>query len=143
MGEEVYGLDEAGNRIKHLFPDEGKLYDQTKNGKVILNHANTANAMIKFVYIAPLDKTQKKILMLRIGNPLASGKSISHLAIALQLGLRENEVVRIEAEAVKIVSAFMEKVCVLDGVGAFNKETKLENEVKNSLFDGQRSQEQT
>ena len=108
-----------------------------KNGKKVINHVKIANDMVKMICMSPVHDLIKRIMILRIGSPLMNQKPLSHLGIALRLGLKENEVFRLEREGIGIVTEFMERVCVQDAVGAFNKEAKV-NDVKNIISDGHR-----
>lgn len=102
-----------------------------------ISHMETANASIKLIQVAPLHETIKKILTLRIGGPIVNKREMTHLAIALRLGLKEDEVRRLEAEGVAILKDYMTKICISDGIGVFNKEGS-ENKIKNTLIEGQR-----
>jgi hypothetical protein len=99
---------------------------------VTINHVDTANAAIKMIMSTPLHDKIKRIMIMRIGSPILKQKAMSHLAIALQLGMREGEVLRLEMEGVMIVRDYMDKVCMKDSMDKFNKEGK-PNDVKNIL----------
>jgi hypothetical protein len=121
-------LDQAINRIK----EEERLYKEDKRGKLTIKHIDTANATVKMIMQAPIHDLIKKIMILRVGSPVMKQKPMSHLSIALQLGMREGEVAKLEREGVQIVTEFMEKVCLQDSVEKFNKEGN-QNDVKNIL----------
>ena len=127
MADEKLNLQEAINKVEA----EDRLYSE-KRGKLVINHERTANAMVKMVMLAPIHDTIKRIMILRIGSPLLKQKPLSHLAIALQLGMKESEVFKLEREGIEIVTEFMNRICLPEAVGKFNKEGS-ESEVRNIL----------
>ena len=129
MADEKLNLQEAINKVEA----EDRLYSE-KRGKLVINHERTANAMVKMVMLAPIHDTIKRIMILRIGSPLLKQKPMSHLAIALQLGMKEAEVFKLEKEGIEVVTEFMDRICLPEAVGKFNKEGNA-NEVKNILVD--------
>lgn len=120
-------------QIVNKLEAEKKAEKQINRVKTTINHVETANAAVKMIMLAPLHDKIKQIMILRIGSPLMKQKAMSHLAIALQLGMKESEVFRLEMEGVQIVRDYMEKVCLQDAIGKFNKEGS-EAEVKNRLI---------
>jgi len=85
-----------------------KLYEK-KDGKMHVDHASTANAMVMFIANVPMDKWIKKIMIMRIGAPLLNKAAMSHMQIALRLGMLEKEVQEIEAEGIRICNEFMDR----------------------------------
>lgn len=102
------GPKEAEELIRARKEGRIKLYDR-KDGKIVINHVATANAMAMFLVNVPMPKIFKKVLLMRIGSPLVHKKSMSHMAIALQLGMNVAEVHEIEAEALRICNDFMSR----------------------------------
>ena len=122
------------NQVIHELEQTKREPSQSERTKTTINHVDTANAAIKMVMLAPLHDKIKRIMILRIGSPILKQRAMSHLAIALQLGMREEEVFRLEMEGIQIVRDFMEKVCLTDSVAKFNKDGS-EAEVRNTLSD--------
>lgn len=88
---------------------ERKLFTLDKTGTVQVDHVATANALIKLIRFAPIDKVIKQIMIMRIGNPLMHGKQMSHISIAIALGMTIEEVIELEKIGVKLVNEFMER----------------------------------
>jgi hypothetical protein len=101
--------------------------------KLVINHEQTANAAIKLVMLTPMPQLIREIMIMRIANPALKRGAMSHLAIAMQLGMREGEVLKLECEGVQIVREYMRKTSLHDGIGKFNKEGN-ENEVRNIIL---------
>jgi hypothetical protein len=132
-------VDNSVNRLEQvnrIIAEEERLH-KTENGKLVINHAKTADAMIKFICMAPVDNYIKRIMVMRIGSAFKNQKAqpMSHLQIALLLGETEEKIFQLEREGIVVVSEFMERVCLADGVNAFNKERSIENDVRSTLDD--------
>lgn len=103
---------QTANEVEAYLKDrkEGRvrLYEQ-KDGKMVIDHVRTANAMSMFVANTPMPKIFKQILIMRIGSPLIHKKPMTNMAIALHNGMRVEEVEEIEREALKICNEFMQR----------------------------------
>jgi len=83
----------------------------------------------------PMSPEIKKIMVLRIGNPLTKKSEMTHLAIALQLGMREEEVFQLERIGIEKVSKYMERTTIQDGINSFNKDSKNVKKTRSTLLD--------
>lgn len=106
--DELLSANQVAELLENRRTGKDKLYKK-ENGKIVVDHVRTANAMAMFVVNIPMDKIFKKILLMRIGSPLVHKKAMSHTAIALSLGMNEPEVREIEKIALGICNEFMEK----------------------------------
>jgi len=132
MNKPINRIDEAN----HIIAEQDRLH-KTENGKLVINHSKTADAMIKFICMAPVDDYIKRIMVMRIGSAFKTQKAqpMSQLQIALLLGETEEKIFQLEREGIAVVSEFMERVCLADGVNAFNRERSIENDVRSTLDD--------
>lgn len=106
--DELLSADQVAQILENRRTGRDKLYKR-ENGKLVVDHERTANAMAMFIANVPMDKIFKKILLMRIGSPLIHKKPMSHTAIAMSLGMMEPEVREIEKIALGICNEFMIK----------------------------------
>lgn len=106
--DELLSADQVAEILHNRRTGKDKLYKR-ENGKLVVDHVRTANAMSMFIVNIPMQKIFKKILLMRIGSPLIHKKPMSHTAIAIELGMTEPEVREIEKIALGICNEFMEK----------------------------------
>lgn len=95
-----------------------------------VNHADVANQVIKVISVLNIDPYIKRVMTMRILAPMLTGKSKSHLSIALELGMTEDEVKEIEQYGIGIVNDLLQKCSSADFVNKFNRDSKVEQEVK-------------
>lgn len=107
-----------------------RLYSR-QNGRLVVDHARTANAMVMFIANIPMDKYIKKILIMRLGCPLINHKPMSHLQVALRLGMKESEVQQLEDAGKTICNEYMERVS--DGVVALQGNASLITDTLNDV----------
>lgn len=94
-----------------------KLYDM-KNNVMHVDHLATASTMVEFINAMPdnvMDHWIKEIMIARIGRPALNGRKMTHLAIAIELGMRESQVKELEKIGVKICNEYLERVTLLEG----------------------------
>ena len=115
---------------------------QEKNKKRIVNpdlmkrdaprveHKEMANLLIKVINVIKMDPTIKKVLTMRVMGPMITGHEKTHLSIALELGINEEEIVQIEQAGMVIVNKYLEKVDPMDSMQSFNRDRIVEREVK-------------
>ena len=101
--------------------------------KLVIKHEETANAAIKLVMLTPMPQIIREIMIMRIANPALKRGAMSHLNIAMQLGMREGEVLKLEIEGVHLVREYMRKMTFADAIGKFNKENNAD-EVKRIIL---------
>lgn len=130
-------IDEAKAEIeKEAQVDNEPEYNlYTGRDKKNIDHVKTASAMVKFINCVPMSPEIKKIMVLRIGNPLTKKSEMTHLAIALQLGMREEEVFQLERIGIEKVSKYMERTTIQDGINSFNKDSKNVKKTRSTLLD--------
>lgn len=139
MKEHEDNFEQAVNRFKAENTD----WKVNQKKRLTINHAEAANAMIKTINSAPeIPHVIKQILTLRIGAPFFLRKPMSHMQIAINLGLSFDEVVILEKEGLLVMKDILKQRSLMDGVLQFNKDGNF-NKVKQTFIDGQRSNEQT
>lgn len=109
---------------------DNSLYKKVIDGKIEVDHVATANAIIKFIMLVPMDRWVKKVMIMRIGDPTKQKKPMSSMAVALALGMTEDEVIEAEEYGKKVVGDFMQRVTAPEFVEKFNREKSLEAQVK-------------
>lgn len=103
----------SASQVEEILKDRnsGKMrLHRRQNGHLVVDHAKTANAMVMFIANIPMDKFIKKILIMRLGCPLINKKPMTHLQVALQLGMKEAEVVELEQVGLQECNSYMERV---------------------------------
>ena len=106
--DELLSADQVADVLDARRTGRDKLYKK-ENGKLVIDHVRTANAMAMFIVNIPMDKIIKKVLLMRIGSPLIHKKPMTHMAIAVSLGMLETEVREIEAIGLEACNEFMMK----------------------------------
>ena len=96
-------------------------------------HKDAANLTIKIVNTVRMDPIIKKVMTMRILEPLKTGKERTHLSIALELGIKVGEVHDIETAGLMILEKHLQKVSVIEGVEEFNRDRTVTNAVKNEI----------
>lgn len=109
LQDEVLNLSQAEQILADRKSGKVKLYDM-KDGRLTVDHARTANAMVMFIANVPMDPWIQKIMIMRLGAPFLNKHQMTPLSIALRLGMKESEVIEIEEEGKKICSDYMERV---------------------------------
>lgn len=113
----VDDLDQVDQYLNQRKEDmeSGKLFEEN-GGTITVDHVATANCLIKFINTIPkLDPWIKKILIMRLSRPLINGKPMSYLAIALELGMSEQDVKDLEIAGKKIANEWMARNTIEDG----------------------------
>lgn len=106
--DELLSADQVAEVLHNRRTGKDKLYKR-ENGRLVVDHVRTANAMAMFIVNIPMDRIFKKVLLMRLGSPLIHKKTMTHMAIALSLGMGEPEVREIEKVALGICNEFMQK----------------------------------
>ncbi len=89
---------------------------EVNNGQLNIDHLSAANMMVEFIHSIPnMDHWIKDVMIMRIGRPALNGKKMSHMAIALELGMTVKEVKECEKAGVAIANAWLEKVTFIEG----------------------------
>lgn len=132
--DKLLNIDEIVNTV--LSEEDFDVHSE-QGGKKVIDHVKVANAAVKFIQVAPIHSTIKKIMTLRISSPFKNGRHMSHMQVAIQLGLLEREVVALEQEGIYLVNEFMKRVCVTDGIGEFNADRRAQNNTRSTLGDEQ------
>lgn len=112
-----------------------KLFD-FKAGHVVVDHIATANVLAKFIELVPMDRWIKKVMLMRVGNPLMNKRQLSHMQIAITIGATVDEVIELERVGKIIVGKFLERCSAQEAVRKFETDLSAArnvNEVKNSM----------
>jgi len=92
-----------------------------------LSHTDTANALLKIINVTPgIPVLSRKVMSMRIINP-----GITVLAVALELGIRELDVVKYEKAGKSRVKDYIDRCSLQEHTDKFNVERSIENELKN------------
>ena len=120
--------DYAGGKLegKDLYPEYGK-------GTIKIDHKKVAHLFIKMITLAPLHPIVKKIMRLRLIGTKPLYRPFSPLQVALNLGLREEEVVSMEKEGLYILSDYHKKCCLHEASEEFNQNSRVQRDLKNDL----------
>lgn len=100
---------------------------------IIVNHVDAANILIRFIELTPMDEWCKKVMIMRIGNPLINCKPMTHIQIALALGCMEDEVREIEEAGKNIVNDYMKKVTQPEFIEKFERDRRLKAHVDDTF----------
>jgi len=127
----VDNLDQVDAYLKprNKAVEKEKLFE-FKDNVLQIDHVSTANVLAEFINSIPngaMDKWMKQILIMRIGRPALNGKKMSHLAIALELGMRVEEVKELEKIAIKICNDYLERVTLVEGARGNDNKSLLES----------------
>lgn len=99
----------------------------TKRNKETIDHAQTANTILKLINITPgLSIKSRKIMSMRIINP-----GISTLSVAIQFGIREFDVKKYEEDGKNKVKEYISHCSTQESINKFNTERIIENDLKN------------
>ena len=101
---------------------EKPLFTRNDNGRMTVEHAATANAMVKFIMACPIDPIIKSIMVLRIGYPLHNQKSASYMNIALRFGMTIDEVKDLEGIGKIAVSDCIGRISQQEAIDKVNKD---------------------
>lgn len=104
----LLSLDQASEVLKKRQAGKERLYSINK-GRVVVEHISTVNALCKFIATLNIDNWIKKVLIMRIGAPLIHKKPMTHLQIALKLGMKEEEVKELEAVGIEICNEALKR----------------------------------
>lgn len=114
-----------------------KLYDVDANGRVIVDHIAVANVLAKFIELCPMDRWIKKVMLMRVGNPLMNNRKMTHMQIAIIIGATVDEVIELENAGKIIVGRFLQHCSAQEAVDKFNSNSKLSrnvDDIKNKLI---------
>ena len=109
------------------------LYTKSPDGNIIVDHVRTANVLIRFIQLTPMDKWIKDVMIMRIGNPLINLKPATHMQIALTLGCMESEVREMEEVGTKIVNDYIRRVTQPEFVEKFERDRRNKASVDDTL----------
>lgn len=134
----VDDLDQVDEHIAQRKRDveSGALF-RMDNGTIKVDHEAAADALINFISAIPnLDPWIKKVMFMRLGAPLIGGKrakKMSHLAIALQLGMKEKEVKDLEKAGKAIANEWMRRVTTEEIIERGQKDGKKSSLINDTL----------
>ena len=107
--------------------------DKISTGNVSVQHLELANMVVKVINVLNVSPLVKKVVSKRIMSPALYGKELSHLSIALELGMREHEVRMLEKEGVEALSIHLSRVSSREFIDKFNRDKHLNKMVNESL----------
>jgi hypothetical protein len=117
--------DRKSNAKQHIMNQEAIEKDQP-----VFDHVKCANQAIKVIGILPIDDIIKTIMVRRLAHPLIAQCEITHLSLALELGLREYQVKEMEEFGIIVLEEFLNKHTAHDAVAKFNTNQTVEKAVK-------------
>ena len=130
---DVNSVEEFANLMKgrRQAAKEHKVNPKTTHAPfAFAKHVEMANLVVKVINVIDIDPIIQKVITMRILNPVLHGSEKSHMAIAIELGLTEDEVRNIEQAGITILDSYLQKICAEDFVNTFNRDKKLATEVK-------------
>jgi hypothetical protein len=98
-----------------------------------VDHILLANQWLKVINVVIQDQYVRNVMTQRIVTPLRTGQAKSHLIIALELGMREDEVIACEKEGKEILFRHLEACCSSEFVEKFNRDQRLRREVEKTI----------
>ena len=98
-----------------------------------MDHLNCANTLIKVISSMPMTEMVKKVMIARIIEPLRSGKERTHLSIALELGIKDGDVIEMEQIGSKIVSEHLNKYCNQEFIEKFNADRRAQVAIQKAI----------
>lgn len=101
---------------------ENPLFTRNDNGRMVIDHAATANAMVKFIMACPIDPIIKSVMVMRIGYPLKNKKPVSYTQIAIRFGMTLDEVKDLENIGKIVVADCIDRISQKDAIEKFNKD---------------------
>ena len=120
--------------FRRIEDDQEKRLGTGNNGKLRIDHIATANLAIKVVNVVPgMHPVIKRILTMRIAEPVKTGKSLSHMQVAISLGMREHEVKRLEREGLMIMNDYLKRASAFEGRDIFNQHSRNVRDLKRQL----------
>jgi hypothetical protein len=111
------------------YAKKGGLYHRDETGKLVINREAALNTMIKLIIAAPLHRLVKEVLVLRLAGDGPDSMAMTHIQVALRLGLTVDEVKVLEKDGQHQMSAFLNTHTVQDAIEIFNRSDKHKNEV--------------
>lgn len=98
-----------------------------------VDHVALANQWVKVISVVIQDAYVRNVMLQRMVTPLQTGKSKSHMCIAIELGMRVDEVIACEEEGKRILFSHLERYCSSDFVEKFNRDRALRRSVEKSI----------
>ncbi len=103
------------------------------NGDINVHHVDAFILMASIIDCVPMDHWNKKVLMMRLANPLTKDRAMTHIQIAIQLGATEEEIKTIEEESMKIIKDFLDKHTSIEYLDKFNRERSAKRLIQDAL----------
>ena len=123
-------LKERKANAKKRIVNKDKVFD---DNDISIKHLETANLLIKVINVLRLDPMVKKVISMRLIHPIKTGKELSYLNIALELGLREFQVKEMENEGIEALEHHLKRTCAPDFIEKFNRDRSLVNSIKEQV----------
>lgn len=115
---------------RDLIDEYGNIKVDSRKSTTI-NHVELANTIIKLVGVVPMSPYSRKVLLLKVSNP-----GITMTGVSLQTGLLAHEIKAYEKEGINRVSDYMRRTDIQEGIDRFNRDSTVENAVKNLNMQG-------
>lgn len=103
---------------RKLIPDKRTVKQETLR----IDHFKAAIVLTRCIQLCPCDSWIKKVMFRRVGRPWEGKMPMTHMAIALELGCLEKEVIEIEEAGKKIVGDFMSRAMDMSTSKKFEKD---------------------
>jgi tRNA A-37 threonylcarbamoyl transferase component Bud32 len=133
--QKISSAEELENVLKAR---KEKISNRKMNGAAMdrvhaVDHIMLANQWVKVINVVIQDKYIRDVLNQRIVSPLRTGFEKTHMAIAIELGMREDEVIACEEEGKAILFDHLEKCCSSDFIEKFNRNKTLQKTVEKTI----------
>ena len=104
----------------------------TREEQMKIDHIAMATQWIKIINTIPnLEPFIKKVMTLRLLGPIITNYDKSHLSIALELGVCEDDVIQAELYGKEVLADYVSKVTSQDSIDKFNKDETVKRAVSN------------
>ena len=114
---------------------EGRV-ELSKEEKLQIDHVALATQSIKMINSSSVDPLVKKVVTLRIIGPMLTRKSRSHISIALELGVTENDVIQAEEYGANVLCELMTRVDSQEVIDKFNSDETVKKAVSQQILKG-------
>ncbi len=101
-----------------------------------IDHSKAATQAIKVINSSNLDPFVKRVMTLRLIDPVVLGQERTHISIALELGSTTDEVIEAEQYGMEAIAAMLEKVSLPDFQANYDRDRRVQEAVNGLIVNG-------
>lgn len=105
-------------------------FSKVKSKKTTINHMELLSALAKFISFVKMPVQSKEIMLSKITHP-----GLTNMEIALQRGMRVQDVEAYEAEGKARTVAALNSLPLQEAINKYNRDSAVDNAVKNIQHD--------